>query len=160
MSMSDAGPNVSELSTQIQNQRQAIGQLEKAGQDATSAKIVLDSLRLSLSLAVQNWHLAKSVNSPQKSIFSIVSGVAEANRGFSMRLGSWFASERSSEDESVGPVDVAIQPSLAEGSSETLEFRPLTEQEKKEFLDSLDAEGKQLLAELETKVRGSAQAAA
>ena len=28
------------------------------------------------------------------------------------------------------------------------EFRPLTEEEKKEFVDSLDAKGKQILAEL------------
>ncbi len=33
-------------------------------------------------------------------------------------------------------------------SSVDLEFRPLTEEEKKEFVNSLDAKGKRLLAEL------------
>ncbi len=36
-------------------------------------------------------------------------------------------------------------------SSEDIEFLPLTEEEKKEFENSLDAKGKQILAELEGK---------
>jgi hypothetical protein len=35
--------------------------------------------------------------------------------------------------------------------SEDFEFRPLTKKEKKEFVNSLDARGKQILAELEGK---------
>jgi hypothetical protein len=35
--------------------------------------------------------------------------------------------------------------------SEGIEFRPLTEEEKKEFENSLDAKGKQILAQLEGK---------
>ena len=34
------------------------------------------------------------------------------------------------------------------------EFRPLTEEEKKEFVNSLDARGKQILAELEGRAAG------
>jgi len=36
-----------------------------------------------------------------------------------------------------------------------VEFRPLTEEEKKEFVNSLDAKGKQLLAELEGRSKKS-----
>jgi ClpP class serine protease len=39
----------------------------------------------------------------------------------------------------------------------SFEFRPLTEEEKKQFVDSLDAKGKQILAELagQARVRSS-----
>ena len=40
---------------------------------------------------------------------------------------------------------------LNDSSSEDFEFRPLTKKEKKEFVNSLDAKGKQILAELEGK---------
>jgi hypothetical protein len=40
-------------------------------------------------------------------------------------------------------------------SSDGLEFRPLTEEEKKEFVNSLDANAKRLLAELEGKPKRS-----
>jgi hypothetical protein len=35
----------------------------------------------------------------------------------------------------------------------SFEFRPLTEEEKKQFVDSLDAKGKQILAELAGQAR-------
>ena len=38
---------------------------------------------------------------------------------------------------------------LNDSSSEDFEFRPLTEKEKKEFLNSLDGRGRKILAELE-----------
>jgi len=40
-------------------------------------------------------------------------------------------------------------------SSVDLEFRPLTEEEKKEFVNSLDAKGKRLLAELACRPKRS-----
>ena len=42
-------------------------------------------------------------------------------------------------------IDHPLAPSAGTGD---FEFRPLTEEEKKEFVDSLDARGKQTLAEL------------
>ena len=42
-------------------------------------------------------------------------------------------------------IDHPVAPSAGTGDSE---FRPLTEEEKKRFVDSLDAKGRQILAEL------------
>ena len=38
------------------------------------------------------------------------------------------------------------------------EFRPLTQEEKQEFVDSLDAKGRQILAEFESKLKVSSDA--
>jgi len=40
------------------------------------------------------------------------------------------------------------------------EFRPLTQEEKQEFVNSLDAKGGQVLAELESKLKVSSDSAA
>ncbi|MFZ1951375.1 MAG: hypothetical protein WAU74_15010 [Pseudolabrys sp.] len=40
------------------------------------------------------------------------------------------------------------------------EFRPLTQEEKQEFVNSLDAKGRQVLAELESKLKVSSDSAA
>jgi hypothetical protein len=49
-------------------------------------------------------------------------------------------------------IDHPVAPSAGTGDSE---FRPLTEEEKKEFVDSLDAKGKQILAELTVQSKQS-----
>jgi hypothetical protein len=49
----------------------------------------------------------------------------------------------------------AQQKNDSAASAGDFEFRPLTEEEKKEFADSLNAKGKQLLAELAPKRRTS-----
>src|SRR5215831_7373942 len=48
-------------------------------------------------------------------------------------------------EEEIDPVPEMIAKQLNEP---LFEFRPLTEEEKKEFVDTLDARGKQILAEL------------
>jgi hypothetical protein len=53
-----------------------------------------------------------------------------------------------------------ITKQLNDSSSEDFEFRPLTDKEKKEFLNSLDDRGRKILAELEgepNKLRGSSR---
>lgn len=54
--------------------------------------------------------------------------------------------------------DMPVGPEAAE-EAEDYEFRPLTKEEKEEFLNSLDAKGKQILAELEGKRTGSTESA-
>jgi hypothetical protein len=49
-------------------------------------------------------------------------------------------------------IDHPLAPSAGTGD---FEFRPLTEEEKKEFVDSLDAKGKQILAELTVQSKKS-----
>jgi len=51
--------------------------------------------------------------------------------------------------EEIDLVPKIITKQLNGSSSEDFEFRPLSEEEKKEFVNSLNAKGRQILAELE-----------
>jgi hypothetical protein len=53
----------------------------------------------------------------------------------------------------VVPETSAKQKNDATADSRNFEFRPLTEEEKEEFVNSLDAKGKQIYAELAAKVK-------
>jgi hypothetical protein len=53
--------------------------------------------------------------------------------------------------EEIGLVPKIITKQLIASSSDDFGFRPLTEKEKKEFVNSLDDKGRQILAELEGK---------
>ena len=54
--LAEAERRVPEVNALIDRQRQLIEDMEQHGVDLTSAKIVLDSLLLSLSLSVQDRH--------------------------------------------------------------------------------------------------------
>jgi hypothetical protein len=54
----------------------------------------------------------------------------------------------------------AEQENDSSAGAEEFEFRPLTEEEKKEFVNSLDAKGKQILADLAGKAKDSNDSAA
>ena len=64
--------------------------------------------------------------------------------------------EKINDEDSKGPIDnipvvlegVPEQRISSDAKARDLEFRPLTEEEKKEFMNSLDAQGKKLLSEL------------
>ena len=172
MKVGDAEEKVAELSDLIESQQQLVKQLTEAGRDTTSAKIVLDSLRTSMSLAIQSWHLARSsvgpdqvanVNCIQKNRFDIVSNALSSGRESAMTINSWFLDDVVSRND---PVQEQGDPTLSSEdiaepiASGDFEFRPLTEQEKKEFVESLDAEGKQLLETVERKVTRKGRSAA
>ena len=67
MGISEAERRVKELTSLITNQLRLIRKLEKRGRDLTSAKIVFDSLRVSLFLATQDWHRARCFGAPDQS---------------------------------------------------------------------------------------------
>ena len=54
-------------------------------------------------------------------------------------------------NEEIDLVPNMITKNLTDLSPEHYEFRPLTEEEKKKFVNSLDAQGKRVLAELTGK---------
>ena len=64
-------------------------------------------------------------------------------------------------DETEGPIDnipaapetIAKQKHDSSAGAGSLEFRPLTEEEKEEFVNSLNATGKQIYAELAGKAK-------
>ena len=51
--------------------------------------------------------------------------------------------------EETNDLNAPLAPDLPTGD-ESFNFRPLTEEEKKDFMDSLDAKGRQMLADLES----------
>lgn len=64
MRISELEGRISELTALLKAQRRLIAKLEKHGKDLTSAKIVFDSLRVSLFLATQDWHRARCFGGP------------------------------------------------------------------------------------------------
>lgn len=172
MKVADAEEKVAELSDLIESQQQLVDQLTEAGRDTTSAKIVLDSLRTSMSLAIQNWHLARCSVGPdqvtnfnwvQKNRFDIVSNALSSGKENAMTINSWFLDDVVPRNDLVQ--EQADPTSSSENTAEPIpshdfEFRPLTEQEKKEFVESLDAEGKRLLEMVEHRVARQGRSAA
>ena len=67
--------------------------------------------------------------------------------------------EKINDEDSKGPIDnipvvlerVHEQRISSEAKARDFEFRPLTEEEKEEFVNSLDANGKKILAEFANK---------
>ena len=52
-------------------------------------------------------------------------------------------------------IDLVPEMIAKQQNEESFEFRPLTEEEKKKFVDSLDARGKDILSELEGRSKKS-----
>jgi hypothetical protein len=55
----------------------------------------------------------------------------------------------------IGPETRIKQKKESSAGANDFEFRPLTEEEKQEFMDSLDAKGRQILAELAGEAKSS-----
>jgi len=171
MKVGDAEEKVAELGDLIESQQQLVKQLADAGRDTTSAQIVLDSLRTSMSLAIQNWHLARCSVGPdqltnfnwvQKNRFDIVSSALSSGKENAMTINSWFLDDVVSKNDLVQEqIDSTLSESTAGSiAPRDFEFRPLTEQEKKEFVESLDAEGKRLLEIVERRIAREGRSAA
>ena len=103
-----------EVSALVECRRHRVEQLERGGNDVTSANIIFDSLRVSLSLYM---HVAACV-------FGILR-----------------------HDKAPVEPDEIVQEK-ADDQLDDFSFCPLTEEEKKEFIDSLGAKGGKILAEL------------
>ena len=162
MNVGEAEQTVSEIVALLTSQQNHVQKLEVANEDTVSARIVLDSLRASLALAIQGWHLARCAavskqkeifNFANKNRFAIVSNVATTGKSTSMainRLVSIDTPSDGKQNEERQPAEVVTSGHTADAARD-FDFRPLTEKEKKEFVDSLGEEGKRMLAELEGK---------
>ena len=146
MEISEVDRRVAEFSALIKCQLRLIRQF---------AKIVLDSLRESLLLATQGWHRTRCV---------------------ALHPAEWTSGQTpmTAQDDFLNLIDkIGIDGIEEQGDNPPLvretsdkqengpspghfEFRPLIEEEKKEFVNSLDARGKQLLAELQGRARVAA----
>ena len=115
-----------EVNALVECRRHRIEQLERGRNDVTSANIIFDSLRVSLSLYM---HVAACV-------FGI------------------FRNDKAPVD-----TDEIVQEKTDDQLGD-FSFCPLTEEEKKEFIDSVGAKGGKILAELMGKESSSEPVAA
>jgi hypothetical protein len=183
MKAPEAERGVEEFSALVECQRRFIEQLERGGNDVTSAKIILDSLRVSLSLYIHNWHRVRCYVEPEqpemvlaaqtpatctagncepvqpkifgsawepKPVFRVVPRVA-------LRGGE---NPMPTKNDFLDIDGINEQQKKSGDQPGHFEFRPLTEEEKIEFMNSLDAKGKKILAELMGKESSSESAAA
>lgn len=187
MGISEAEERVGELIALIKCQLRLIRNLEECGKDLTSAKIVFDSLRVSLFLATQAWHRtrchgksdqvgndanqASSAWKYEPSLVALASGQRHSPRWIGRE-----ASMKAEEDhldltDEIGTKEVndEFNPSIVPGtkaeeknvsSGGHFEFRSLTEEEKKDFVDSLNLDDKPVLAQLAAKTTRSGSSAA
>jgi hypothetical protein len=154
MGISQLDRRVAEFSALIKRQLRLIRQLEKHGEDSTSARIVLASLHQSHFLATQNCNRK----------ICVALQPAELTGG-----GSQMTIQHDCLDL-IDKVDIdgmekqgdntSVVPESDDKQERRFEFRPLTEKEKNEFVNSLDAKGKQILAELEGRAGPSHKSAA
>lgn len=159
MGMSPVDRRVAEFSALIKRQLRLIRQLEKRGKESTSAKIVLGSLRESLFLATQNWHWSWCValqpaeltdgETPMTKPVDCLDLIDKIDVDAIEEQGDnlFVVSETSDKQENGA-------------SAGRFEFRPLTEKEKKEFVNSLDDRGRQILSELEGRKKPTRKSAA
>jgi len=187
MEISEAERRVNELTALITNQLRFIRKLEKRGKDLVSAKIVFDSLRVSLFLATQDWHRARRDGEPDqigndakraslawdsKTSLIVVPHtehrMARSTGGETViraqREILQFADDMGAKEIKEG-LDTSIVPETMveqkkDASERDFKFRQLTEEEKKEFVNSLNADGKRILAQLTSKAEHSGESAA
>jgi hypothetical protein len=159
MGISEAERRVEELNALVKCQLRLIRRLETRGKDLTSAKIVFDSLRVSLFLATQDLHRSRCQGGQDQASKAITGSKPvhqQTNRGVivipkgsiqSYLAGSVGGGASTKVIDDLG--DVADEKGTAEesGNFTDFEFRPLTEDEKKEFVSSFDSGGRQIAAE-------------
>ncbi len=194
MQVPEAESRVQEFSALVKCQRRLIGQLEKDGNDVTSARIIFDSLRVSLALCIHDRHRARcAVEAEQsesaaaapapatviavnrepaqpkiqsrksgstqepKPVFDIVPKVALRGGDIPMAIKNGFRKfsgshgingiDKNQRHEKPAVPGDGIRTNTGDQSGPD-EFRPLTAEEKFEFMNSLDVKSKTLLAEL------------
>jgi hypothetical protein len=174
MGILEAERRVKELTSLITNQLRLIRKLEKRGRDLTSAKIVFDSLRVSLFLATQDCRfggpdqMPNDANQTHLTWGSKASLAVVPHREASMKpvddlldiadkMG--IKDLKEVRDTSLVPETEVEQKN--DSSERDFGFRPLTEDEKNEFVNSLNDDGKRILAQLagETKTHAGESAA-
>jgi len=163
MGVSELECRVEAYNSLIKSQLRLIRNLEKRNKDLTSARIVFDSLRFSLFLATHDWHRARCQGrQPGTDIRSAPSGpntklglVVLTHADHASRGGGGKTSMKVEENLS-GPSDDKNKEVAESSSTGTktgpeptnesprryFDFRPLTEEEKMEFANSLAGEGR------------------
>jgi len=161
MGISELGRRVDEYNSLIKSQLRLIRKLEKRNKDLTSARIVFDSLRFSLFLATHDWHRARCqgeqpeadirpTSSSHSTKLVVLTHADHASRGV-----GWKTTMKAEENLSA-PIDdknkeSADSPAIlaktgseptSESSRRYFNFRPLTEDEKREFAKTLSGEGR------------------
>ena len=165
MGISAAERRIVELCVLVKCQLRLIKNLEERGKDFTSAKNVFDSLRVGFFLAAQDWHRVLCYgeqegqsNSPlpptrwgSKSGLYVPSLLSD--------LAKWTGSATLEKSKTADPATKDRPNTTSDASqagteqdntplADAFEFRSLTEDEKKEFENSLDAEARRTLEKI------------
>jgi hypothetical protein len=162
MEISVAERRIVQLSVLLKCQLRLIENLKERGKDLTAARNVFDCLRVGFFLAAQDWHRALCYgeqkgqnNSPlppmrwgSKSGLYVPSLLSD--------LAKWTGSQTLEARKTADPATkhkpnttsdaVGTEPDSTP-SADAFGFRPLTQDEKKDFENSLDAEVKRTLEE-------------
>lgn len=163
MGISELERRVVDSGALVKCQLRLIKNLERRSKDLTSAKTVLDSLRVRFFLAAQEWHRARCYGDLVENQLSLSTWKSKTGGYLVPRfslisdLAKW-----TGQDISVAEVFKIPTPDANENASGVpdagvkqddtlLQFRPLTEEEKKEFENSLNTEGRRMLKELSGK---------
>ena len=161
MGISELGRRVEEYNSLIKSQLRLIRKLEKRNKDLTSARIVFDSLRFSLFLATHDWHRARCQGEQTETDVTPVPSGHNTKLGLVVLTHADHASpgvDRKTamgenlsgpfDDKDKEPADspaalVKTGPEPTDKSSRRyFDFRPLTEEEKREFAKSLTGEAR------------------
>ena len=150
---------VAEFSALIKRQLRLIRQLEKEGEDSTSARIVLASLHQSHFLATQNCNRKICVALQPAELTGGGTQMTIQHDCLDL-IDKMDIDGTEQEGDNMSVVPECSDKQEIRAAPGRFEFRPLTEKEKKEFVNSLDAKGKQILAELEGRAGPSHKSAA
>ena len=159
MGISEIDRRVAEFSALIKCQLRLVQQLEQRGKDSTSAKIILGSLRESFFVATQSWHRGQCTALHPAELASRETPMIPQHDRLNLidKIGIDGIEEQGDKSPIVQETSDKRENGPPAGH---FEFRPLTEEEKKEFLNSLGDRGKQILAELEGRAKPSHKPAA
>jgi len=123
---------VEEFWALVQCQSRIVEQLEKSGNDAVSARIILDSLRASLSLYIHDRNRVRSQSEPTHAVL-VTQTVAFHGDQTPMKT----------KGVTNGHAAAIASDARVQGN-----FRPLTEEEKHKFINAMDEKSKKILSGL------------
>lgn len=159
MGISELERRVVYLGALAKCQLRLIGNLERRSKDLTSATVVLDSLRVSFFLAAQEWHRVRCYGDLVENQLSLSTWKSKTGTYVVPRsslisdLAKWTMVEAPLKIPSPDANENAqrVPEARVEQDDTSWQFRPLTEEEKKEFENSLDTEGRRMLEEFSGK---------
>ena len=153
MKVSGAERPLEEISALVEQQRRLIGPLERSGNDITSAMTILESLLVSFFLCLHDRYPTRCL--PAKYWKPGAVSVREQNSAL-----LFIFPQVAHRGEKIPMLTIDAIKERLDNAPVVPNFRPLTEEEQKQFMNSLSAESRKRLVELLGKKRLLRSAAA